>query len=332
MFRCLMAIAMGVGICRGSSAAEITVTPLSNSAVVVVTGEITEDDDIRFNQRVAGMAGVVVSLASPGGKLVPGLNIGITIRKQHFSTIVPDHAICASTCGLIWLAGSTRYMGDGAYVGFHAASQVSDGSVDGMGNALIGAYISKLGLSYNAVMYLTHAKPEEMAWLTMEQAQRLGIAVSSREPAVAPAPNSPETAPLAPVRPKPNPSVRLAAPLTRIESLDGMIEPQNVGDLSGLACRNYDRVVRVNITIDWPSEDQSSYNSLAFWTDHTEYLFPKGSYYYRPGSGWVIDGYFIVRSKGTDRGVVSFEKLGDTSVLPNRNVVTVRDSRCALSN
>jgi hypothetical protein len=50
----------------------------------------------------------LVILNSEGGALYAGLNIGITILNKRFNTYAPE--ICASVCGMIWLAGYTRYV------------------------------------------------------------------------------------------------------------------------------------------------------------------------------------------------------------------------------
>jgi hypothetical protein len=37
----------------------------------------------------------------------------------------------------------------------------------GMGNALAGAYMREIGLSYKAIAYITEASPYDMTWLTV---------------------------------------------------------------------------------------------------------------------------------------------------------------------
>ncbi len=119
-----------------------------------------------------------------------------------------------------------------------------------------------------------------------------------------------------------------AAKSIDIEFLQATINPRDVGELSGLACRNYDHVVHIDISVDWPSHsvdaEQSGYERLVFWTDRgkdgygTEYLFPKGSYFLLHGS-YIVKGYFIVRTGGMHQGVssVAFEKVDDATVLLN---------------
>lgn len=148
-----------------------------NPPVVVVTGEIVQGDGERFAERVQDLDRAIITLTSPGGHVLSGLRIGQLIRDRGFFTLVPDQAICASSCGLIWLAGRKRFMEPGAHIGFHAAYIVRRGRAQesGAGNALIGAYLSRLGLSDRAIVYVAQAAPDEMSWLTPATAGRLGL-------------------------------------------------------------------------------------------------------------------------------------------------------------
>ena len=61
---------------------------------------------------------------------------------------------------------------------------------------LIGAYLSKLGLSYDAIAYMTDAPPDEMRWLTPVDAEKYHITYSLIRPSRAePQPFMPEATP-----------------------------------------------------------------------------------------------------------------------------------------
>jgi hypothetical protein len=45
----------------------------------------------------------------------------------------------------------------------------------GPGNGIAGAYLSKLGLSYEAIAYITSAAPTDMTWMSSADAKALGI-------------------------------------------------------------------------------------------------------------------------------------------------------------
>jgi len=65
-----------------------------------------------------------------------------------------------------------------AQIGFHAAYNASTGQETAVGNALVGAYLSRIGLPYKAVIYITQAAPTSMTWLTFSEAKQNGIDVT----------------------------------------------------------------------------------------------------------------------------------------------------------
>jgi hypothetical protein len=151
---------------------------------VDIDGDLTAEDASAFRSKIAPYAKGVVAFDSLGGSLGSGLEIGRTIRLRNFATWVPDGMRCASACALAWLGGTPRYMGKHALIGFHAAYRMgSDGPAEtGKGNAMMGKYLSDLGLSYSAVAYISSASPDSMTWMTKDDADRLGIEVSLLEP------------------------------------------------------------------------------------------------------------------------------------------------------
>lgn len=105
-----------------------------------------------------------------------------------------------------------------------------------------------------------------------------------------------------------------------IEFLQGPITPKNIGDLEGLACRNYDHIVHLDISVNWPAKsadvETTDFQRLIFWNSTAEYLFPKDTYQFLHGD-YVIKGYFIARNGGFHQGVTSraFEKVDDATVM-----------------
>jgi ATP-dependent protease ClpP protease subunit len=155
-------------------AANIVVRPLEKGDLISIDGQIGPNDFDVFKAKASPVSGrSVVFLNSPGGNLVAALQIGEFIRLKGWATIVPSE--CYSSCALIWLAGTERMMPANAKIGFHAASM--DNKEIGVGNALIGTYLNRLGLSYGAVAFVTQASPDEITYLTPAEAKRVGIDV-----------------------------------------------------------------------------------------------------------------------------------------------------------
>jgi hypothetical protein len=146
-----------------------------HAGAIEMTGEVSPGDDARFKSIISMMQnGGIVFLESPGGNPFTAMAIGRLIRARGFDTYITA-GTCASACGIIWLAGVRRGIGPTGRVGFHAAYNGVTHEQSGFANALIGAYLNELHLSDQAIIYITHAAPTEMQWLTAADATAVGI-------------------------------------------------------------------------------------------------------------------------------------------------------------
>jgi hypothetical protein len=165
-----------------SFAAKISLSQLEDDpahALVTVEGDLEAGDHNKFRAQVGRLTKAVVVFNSDGGNLLAGIEIGKTIRLKSFATVVLDGLRCASACAFAWLGGSPRFMERGARIGFHAAYVEDRGRAaeSGVGNALLGSYLTQIGLSEHAVVYITQAGPRQMTWLTLPDAKQIGIDV-----------------------------------------------------------------------------------------------------------------------------------------------------------
>ena len=167
----------GIFAMSAARSATITVEPLNDtgSAFVNIIGQLKFGDEEDFRFKTRNLTKAIVAFVSDGGSLIAGVRIGETIRLRGFPTVVFNGARCASACALAWLGGSRRMMEERAAIGFHAA--YDNNGVSGAANAIAGAYLDKIGLSENAIFYITKAQPEGMTWLTLQDARALGIDV-----------------------------------------------------------------------------------------------------------------------------------------------------------
>jgi hypothetical protein len=157
-------------------AADITVTGGSDGiAVITITGKIVIQDIETFRSRSASSPHAIVVFDSPGGAAMTGIGIGKLIRAKKYRTFVKHDTMCASACALAWLGGVQRAISARGSVGFHAMYDADTKLESGWANALVGAYLSKLGLSDNAIFYITHEGPTSMQWLRADDATKLGI-------------------------------------------------------------------------------------------------------------------------------------------------------------
>jgi hypothetical protein len=171
-----------LALSTSSLAASISLAPLDNDpahARVAIDGRFEAGDEIKFRAEVGRLTKAFVVFNSDGGNLKAGIEIGKMIRLKSFATAVLDGFRCASSCAFAWLGGTPRFMERGAQIGFHAAYTVSSGQAleSGVGNALVGSYLTQIGLSEIAVVYITKAAPTQLTLLTLQDAERIGIEV-----------------------------------------------------------------------------------------------------------------------------------------------------------
>lgn len=166
IFTILLGLLVGLPVIARS--ADISHERLADGrGVVRLAGEISLADVNRFRLVSAQYQDAIVILDSAGGRLLPAFDIGKMIKSAGYATLVPDDAICASACALIWAAGSPRFIAPLGNVGFHSSYRDNDGKleVSGVGNTLVGNYLTNLNFSENAIMFATIAGPDDMWWL-----------------------------------------------------------------------------------------------------------------------------------------------------------------------
>ncbi len=177
----ITAISLFVAVSK-SSAANISVVKGKEGAadLIMIKGEIVAEDEKTFKQIALNSEFATVVLDSHGGRLLPAIAIGKTIRIKEFSTAVVG-SDCLSSCALIWLAGYKRHLGRSSRIGFHAAYTEDGGgrkTPAATGNALVGSYLNSIGLNESIVAFVTKAGADEINWMTKVDADRLGLAVS----------------------------------------------------------------------------------------------------------------------------------------------------------
>jgi len=183
--RLIASVLLLFAACTKTLAAEITESATTDGVVIAIRGDLEAGDDRKFNQVAQRYSKGSVYLESRGGDLVTGIAIGESIRLKGFITSLPPGTTCASSCALAWLGGSRRFLSPTSRLGFHAAYRM-DGTTareTGIGNAVVGAYLTRIGLPISAVIYITKASPDAITWLTPADAQKVGIEFSFIEDA-----------------------------------------------------------------------------------------------------------------------------------------------------
>lgn len=173
----LFAIVISLGIAASADAAQISVR---NGGVIAITGNLEGPDAEAFRKAASTvLSPATVVFEGNGGSASAGLIIGEEIKRRSFATLVKKGTTCASACAFAWLAGSPKLMETDAKIGFHAVYVVVDGKrvVSAPANALVGSYMTTIGMTPLAIVFATEASPDKANWLTPERAKQIGIEV-----------------------------------------------------------------------------------------------------------------------------------------------------------
>ena len=128
---------------------------------------------------------MVVWLHSRGGS-IGALGIGDLIHDYGLQTYVPAGAECDSLCAYLWLAGSKRFVGYGAHIGFHMPHPVTKVTTkdDRLMLTMLGMYFGRMlganrertHINYDFAQWVVNAgTSDKVLYLTRELADKFGI-------------------------------------------------------------------------------------------------------------------------------------------------------------
>ncbi len=101
------------------------------------------------------------------------------IRMLHVPVVVPDHAVCASACFMLFAAGRDKVAEPGAMVGVHSAS-VSGGNetMDSLGvTTLMAREAAQYGVPAGITGRMVTTAPGQMAWLSRADLESMDVRV-----------------------------------------------------------------------------------------------------------------------------------------------------------
>lgn len=161
---------------------------LTGGGVLRLTGTIDPGAAERFEQEIAQRGEYVstVLLDSPGGSVDDALEMGRLILEKELDTLVPDGALCASSCPLVFAAGHERIAGRDAAIGVHqiyaaalSASPVDALSVAGVAmadaqsaTARITRHLSEAGVDAALWLHALETPPDQLYYFSPEEMER----------------------------------------------------------------------------------------------------------------------------------------------------------------
>lgn len=265
--RTAVAVAAFLSATLAADSAEITVkNSKGGTAFVLLAGPMEGRDDLLFESKTANLSNAIVILSSPGGSLTAGITIGATIRAKRFDTLIAENTRCASACALAWLGGNRRYLTTTSQIGFHS-SYVKIGDykrISLSGNELVGRYLRALGTDDRAFSYITGPGPDEIQWLSVRDALRIGISVHSLEETLLGATASQPAASFT--------SGGFETALRAAENFDAKFRSMGIAGLSASVKACYERAAQLRtldsvqycFTIDLLSADLSAWGKKRF--------------------------------------------------------------------
>jgi hypothetical protein len=187
---CAIFLGMAVAACEGAPASSATIKSLPGKhggLIIEISGQITAGDADAFisevrRAKVAGKLVENIQLNSTGGKLVEGARLAATIREGKISTTVGQGAVCASACFLAFAAGDPKFVGDGAQIGVHKASE-KDGRETVLSDAVtvsMARFAKELGVPSAIIGRMVKTPPKQIVWLTAKDLQSMGVAMEGK--------------------------------------------------------------------------------------------------------------------------------------------------------
>lgn len=161
----------------------MTVEPVpardGNGRALLLQGRIVSGDSGRLGQALRrGDVGAIV-LNSPGGSVLEARDMARAIHRLQVPVVVPNRAVCASACFMLFAAARDRVAEPGAMIGVHSAS-VSGGNetMDTLGvTTLMAREAAQYGVPPAITGRMVTTAPGAMAWLSRAELEQMGTRI-----------------------------------------------------------------------------------------------------------------------------------------------------------
>ena len=169
-------------LCCAFGAAQVTAAEFQLSGkrdgniALMMSGKIDEEDGASLRSLIS-MAQTKalkishLSLNSPGGSVVAGADLAITVRKSGIGTSVDDANVCASACFMVFAAGVGRVASAQARIGVHSATSRVTGETRLAKSVTIdmARLLAEFGVPPSVLGRMVTATPDDIAWLTPDE-------------------------------------------------------------------------------------------------------------------------------------------------------------------
>lgn len=177
--RVLLAAALLGALGGAARAASFTRAELPGPLPAIrIAGVLAPGDAAAFHAPAWTLPQAVIVTTGPGGSVGAAIAIGSEIRNRGWPTLVPANTACASACAMIWLAGTRRFLAEGARIGFHAMSYRENGiAVETHEPDFdLRRWLTQLGYSDDTTATIVATPSRTVRWLDRLELQANGIA------------------------------------------------------------------------------------------------------------------------------------------------------------
>jgi hypothetical protein len=166
---------------------QLTAAP-GGSRALLLQGRIDTGDAARLGKALRQGGFSAVLLNSPGGSVAEARTMAVAVHALRVPVVVPARAVCASACFLLFAAARDRVAEPGAMIGVHSAS-VAGGNetMDSLGvTTLMARLAAQYGVPDTITGRMVTTQPGQMAWLTRQDLQAMGVRIVASSGGAAP--------------------------------------------------------------------------------------------------------------------------------------------------
>lgn len=180
--RLLLVLAVVFAAVQPASALSIDRRAGAQGAVLLLSGEFVDGDANRVLAAVAREPVMEVQLASPGGNMKAGLDVGLTLRANQVATRVAAGRECASACFFAFLGGVVRSVDRGGKLGVHMHSAASSDLYVGKLREILEETRLSLDDRIRLIVLLNEQLSARAAGMIAAYVVRMGVAIEVFDP------------------------------------------------------------------------------------------------------------------------------------------------------
>lgn len=163
-------------------AIEIDRLATSQGVVLSLSGAFVDGDASRVLAALSREPVVEVQLSSPGGNMVAGLDVGMTLRASQVATRVAAGRECASACFFAFLGGIVRTVDRSARLGVHMHSAAGSDAYVGRLRQILGERRLSVDDRIRLIVLLNEQLAARTAGMIATYVVRMGVRIEVFDP------------------------------------------------------------------------------------------------------------------------------------------------------